>query len=65
MRLFEFRDGEVDNNTRLTIDLDYIEMLQATPYNDSLLCTVVLVSGMQISVTKPAFDRVMQAWKSR
>lgn len=66
MRPFEFHVGEVtDRDVRvLIIDLDAIEVLQEKTYEDRPFWSVIF-AGDVILVTKPAFDRVMRAWKSQ
>jgi hypothetical protein len=65
MRVFELHDGEVtDAPGKLIVDLDFLEMLQETPYEGRTLFSARFSSGCLVSLTKPAFDRILLAWKS-
>lgn len=65
MRAFEFHAGEVMVYTRdvITIDLDFIAYVRERPSERDPQWSVHFAGG-QINVTKPAYDRVMSAWKS-
>jgi hypothetical protein len=70
MRAYEFHAGEmVDANVRVTIvDLDSIVRFQegAAGYDPvRIFWTVTFTDGGFLSITKPAFDRILAAWKSK
>jgi hypothetical protein len=67
MRAFEFHEGEVGGNPakRMIVDLDFLVMLQEIPYEGRTLWTARF-SGVDdgLVLAKPAFDRILLAWKS-
>jgi hypothetical protein len=72
MRAFEFHAGEVDDKDvkLMIVDLDSVVMLKewlstAGSYTADTRWVVTLSSGDHLFVTKPAFDRILLAWKSK
>ena len=73
MRAFEFHPGELeDAHIRVAIlDLDSVVMFQEKLYTggeysrDRIGWTVTLSSNEHLFLTRPAFDRILQAWKSK
>jgi len=67
MKAFEFHEGEVVSNPvsrRMIVDLDFVVMLLEILYEGRTLWNVVFSGGGTVSLTKPAFDRILLAWKS-
>ncbi|MDP2996523.1 MAG: hypothetical protein Q8N47_03480 [Bryobacterales bacterium] len=62
MRAFEFHEGEVGG--RLIVDLDFVVMFQEIPSEGRTLWSVSFSGGGIVYLTKPAFDRILLAWKS-
>lgn len=64
MRLFRFDDGEVLHpQVRLMfLDLDTIVAFQQI---EGGLLHVILSSGDRLALSRPAFDRLFQAWTSK
>ena len=63
MRAFEFHEGEVvhDPGKRIIVDLDYVVKFEEEPTSWG-----VWFSGAgSVFLTKPAFDRILLAWKSK
>ncbi len=68
MRVFEFHAGEVvDKNVKLMIvDLDSVVIFQEKVFfDDETKWVVTFSSDTHVFVTKPAFDRILLAWKSK
>jgi len=66
MRVFELHEGELESNParRMIVDLDSLVMLQETPYEGRTLWSVTFSCGGAVLLTRPAFDRILLAWKS-
>jgi hypothetical protein len=65
MRAFEFHEGEVVDNPvgRTIVDLDFVVWLREQPYEGRTLWSVTFSGGVTALLTKPAFDRILLAWK--
>jgi hypothetical protein len=66
MRAYEFLAGEIVGNPgrRLIVDLDFLVSLSETPYEGRPSWGVTFSGGGAVLLTKPAFDRILLAWKS-
>jgi len=64
MRVFEFREEELQDARRLVVDLDFIEMFTESDFEGKTLWSVNFPSG-PILLTKTGFDRCLLAWKSK
>ena len=80
MTLFEFHDGEiVDRPGKTFVDLDSVITFQETPIKSitvgdgdwatihpaRTVRSVTLSNGDTMELTKPGYDRLFLAWKSR
>lgn len=68
MRAFEFHAGEFDEDVEsMIIDLDSVVALAQKLFSATgkRRWIVTLSSGTSVFVTKPAFDRLLLAWRSK
>jgi hypothetical protein len=66
MRAFEFHEGEVVGHPvgRMIVNLDHLVTLYEIPSDGPSQWVVQFSHGGVSSLTKPAFDRILLAWKS-
>ena len=66
MRAYEFLEGEIivgNPGRRLIVDLDFLVSLSR--YEGQPSWSVTFSDGDVVFLTKPAFDRILLAWKSK
>jgi hypothetical protein len=66
MRVYEFLTGEVlETDHRTIVDLDFLVELREKLFEGRYDGSAKFSGGPFYRLTKPAFDRILLAWKSK